>query len=387
MFNIRTFNKISNDGLDILRMKGFEVSETFLSPDAIVLRSYNLFNENFTDSLKAIGRAGAGVNNIPVDECTKRGIVVFNAPGANANAVKELVISGLLLSSRDIVEGINFVNSLNKNKDDIHDLVEKNKSKFKGIELNGKKIGVIGLGAIGVMVANAADNLGMKVYGYDPFISINRAWGLSSKVINSSNLNNLLSEVDFVTFHMPLTDSTRSFVNKDRLSKLKKGSIVLNFSRPEIVDEDAIIESLDDNIIAKYVCDFPSNKLHGHNKIISIPHLGASTREAEDNCAVMVANQISDYLLNGNIENSVNFPSCYLERSGDFRIVIINNNIPNMVSQITTVLGKLKLNISEMLNKSKNDIAYTLVDISGEKFSSLESELRCIEGIKSVRII
>jgi D-3-phosphoglycerate dehydrogenase len=387
MYKIRTYNKISNDGLDILKDKGFEVSDSCEHPDGIVLRSQKLHDMDFPETLKAIGRAGAGVNNIPVDKCTEHGVVVFNTPGANANAVKELVLAGLLLSARDIVGGINYSQSLQGKGSEVHTLVEKNKSNFKGFELKGKKIGVIGLGAIGVMVANAAVNLGMKVYGYDPFISVDRAWGLSSTIKQATNLNKLLSEVDFVTLHMPLTDGTRDFVNKDRISKMKKGAIVLNFSRPEIIEQEAVIASLEAGHLAKYVCDFPSEELLSNENVIAIPHLGASTSEAEDNCAVMIANQISDYLINGNIVNSVNFPTCHLEKTGDFRLAIINENKPNMVGQITAKLAEFNLNISEMINKGRGDIAYTLVDVSGSKVEGLEDAIKGIEGVLSFRVI
>lgn len=387
MYKIRTYNKISNDGLGILKDKGFEVTDTNETPDGIVLRSEKLHSMEFPESLKAVGRAGAGVNNIPVDKCTEKGVVVFNTPGANANAVKELVLAGLLLSARDIVGGINYAQTLRGKGAEVHTLVEKNKSNFKGFELKGKKIGVVGLGAIGVMVANAAVHLGMQVFGYDPFISVDRAWGLSSSIKQATNLNKLLSEVDFVTLHMPLTDGTRDFVNKDRVSKMKKGAIVLNFSRPEIIEHGAILSALESGDLGKYVCDFPSEELLSNENVIAIPHLGASTGEAEDNCAVMIANQISDYLINGNIVNSVNFPTCHLEKTGDFRLAIINENVPNMVGQITAKLAEFNLNISEMINKGRGDIAYTLVDVSGNKVDGLAEAIQNIEGVLSIRVI
>ncbi|RAP39239.1 3-phosphoglycerate dehydrogenase [Candidatus Marinamargulisbacteria bacterium SCGC AAA071-K20] len=386
--NIKVLNKISELGISILKDKNYTISEDHSSPDALLVRSAKLHEEKFNENLKAIGRAGAGVNNIPIDRCTDSGIVVFNTPGANANAVKELVLTGMFLSSRDIIGGIEFAESIkDKNEDDIHKLVESNKSRFKGIELKGKNLGVIGLGAIGVLVANSATNLGLKLAGYDPFISVDRAWGLSRSVIPSKNLNNLLSNSDFITLHMPFTSRTDKFLNKKLISKLKDGAVVLNFARPEIVDENAVVEALKSGKISKYVTDFPSKVLLNESNVIAIPHLGASTNEAEDNCALMIADQIDDYLANGNISNSVNFPNCSMERTGQFRIAIANRNIPNMVGQITKVLADHKLNIVEMLNKSKDELAYNILDINGSSTESFVDELKNIEGVIFVRLI
>lgn len=387
MAKVQIFNKISNDGLDILRKEGCELGESISDPDAILLRSYNLHDLEFDNNLKAVGRAGAGVNNIPVSRCTENGVVVFNTPGANANAVKELVILSLLLASRDILGGIDYVKSLKGKGDDIPALVEKSKSKFRGCELKNKKLGIIGLGAIGVMVANAASSLGMNVIGHDPFITVDRAWGLSRSIKQAQSLNQLLGESDFITMHMPLTDATNKFLNSDRISKLKRSALVLNFSRPEIVDEGDISLALQAGRFSRYVCDFPTEKLLKNERVIAIPHLGASTIEAEDNCALMIVDQVLDFLRTGNIVNSVNFPNCTMECSGDYRLAIINKNIPNMVGQISKVVGDFGLNIAEMLNKSRGDYAYTLVDVVGELNTEIVGVLSKIEGIISVRWI
>jgi D-3-phosphoglycerate dehydrogenase len=384
---VQIFDKISNGGLDILHRETCEFGDSVSDPDAILLRSYNLHGVKLDGNLKAIGRAGAGVNNIPVDQCTKNGIVVFNTPGANANAVKELVILALLLASRDILGGIDYVKSLKGKGTDIPELVEKSKSKFKGFELKNKKLGVMGLGAIGVMVANALSSLGMDVIGYDPFITVDRAWGLSRNIKQAQSLNQLLGESDFITMHMPLTEGTRGFFNGDCISKLKRSALVLNFSRPEIVAEDDILQALQAGRFSRYICDFPTENLLLNDRVILIPHLGASTIEAEDNCAVMIVDQVLDFLRKGNIVNSVNFPNCVMECSGDYRLAIINQNIPNMVSQISNVIGTSDLNIVEMLNKSRGDYAYTLVDISGELDTTVVDKLSSIEGIISVRWI
>jgi D-3-phosphoglycerate dehydrogenase / 2-oxoglutarate reductase len=386
MSKIKTYNKISEDGLTIVRKSGYEVSDLIENPDAILLRSEKLHDMTIEKSLKAIGRAGAGVNNIPVDKCTAAGVVVFNSPGANANAVKELVLAGLFLSSRDISAGITYAKSLKGNGNDVNTLVEKNKSRFSGIEISGKRLAVVGLGAIGVMVANAALDLGMIVNGYDPFISVDKAWGLSSSVGQAGNLNKLLAEADFISLHMPLTDTTKDFINKTSLSKMKTSATILNFARPEIVNQEAIVNALNNNKLHRYVTDFPSDLLLSSDKVIPIPHLGASTKEAEDNCAVMIAKQLKDYLEFGNILNSVNFPSAILDRTGDYRLAIIHSNVPNMVGQITAAIAHRGLNISEMLNKSRQTIAYTLVDINGEATCIVE-DLVAIEGIQHVRLI
>ena len=364
-YKVKIYNKISEIGLSNLRLNSFRITQSEKDPDAILLRSYDLNDVKLPISLKAIGRAGAGVNNIPVKECTKNGVVVFNTPGANANAVKELVLGSLFLGSRDILGGIEYAKSISSKGDNINQLVESNKSKFKGMEVKGKTLGVIGLGAIGMMVANNAVDLGVNVLGYDPFISINRAWGLSSKVKQALDLKKLLSICDYVSLHTPLTDSTREFFNMALIKHAKEGLKVLNFDRPEIVKE----------------------KLLNTDNVICMPHIGASTHEAEENCSIMISEQISDYLINGNIVNSVNFPECAIERTTDNRLVIINKNIPNILSQITTLLGSEDLNIYEMVNKSRQEIAYTIVDVGRKPSDELIRKIKMIEGVTSLRLL
>lgn len=385
MFKIKTFNKIDSDGLKVLNSDEFSINSSEETPDAILCRSYQLHNEVLPMSVKAIGRAGAGVNNIPVDKCTEKGIVVFNTPGANANAVKELVLTGMLMSARNIYQGIRYVTSLDVESDNISELVENNKSKFKGTELKNKKLGVIGLGAIGVLVANAAEKFGLTVMGYDPYLTVNRAWGLSSSVIQSENLKQLLSECDFISLHMPLNDKTRNFFDEEKINIVKNKCTILNFSRSEIVNTQSIIDALKSNKVYKYVSDFPTNDLIKLPNYLGFPHLGASTEEAEKNCALMISSQIKDYLQNGNIINSVNFPNCSLARSGVSRITIANNNIPNMVGQISSILASEEINIIEMLNKSKSDLAYTIIDLNKSVSSDLLSKIEAIPGVYFVR--
>ena len=387
MFKIKTMNKISKLGLDGFDKNLFAVSDAVEDPDAILVRSASLHDIEFTPSLKAIGRAGAGVNNIPVELCIQKNIVVFNTPGANANAVKEMVLGCLFMASRNILPGMDYVKSLSGNDHDIHELVEANKSLFKGMEIRGKKLGVIGLGSVGLMVANDAAALGMDVEGYDPFISVSRAWELSRAVKPAASLSKMLASCDFITLHMSLTVDTRGLINAEALKKMKKDAVLLNFARAEIVDEEAIIQSLNNKEIGLYVTDFPTEALLKVPQVYAIPHLGASTREAEDNCAIMIAEQMSDFLMNGNISNSVNFPSCSIERTGDARLVIVNKNIPNMVGQITSILASANLNILEMVNKSRAEIAYTIVDIQGDCPESLLPQIKEIHGIMSVRLL
>jgi D-3-phosphoglycerate dehydrogenase len=387
MYRVKIFNKIAKEGLAGFDSSVVEYGNDLAEPHAILLRSHKLHEEPLNPELLAIGRAGAGVNNIPVEKCTEKGIVVFNTPGANANAVKELVLAGMFLASRNIVKGINYAESLKGQGAEISAIVEKNKALFQGFELRGKKLGVIGLGAIGMMVANDAIKLGMKVEGYDPFISVRNAWGLSSEVKYAEDLKKMLANVDFITIHMPLSDKTKGFINKEKLNQVKKGAILLNFSREEIVNEEDILDAIHNGKIAQYVNDFPSEKTLGNPNIISIPHLGASSEEAETNCAVMVVDQLQDYLQNGNIINSVNFPNCTLERSSQYRLSIINKNIPNMVGQITTILAEHNVNISEMVNKSKGDWACTLVDINDNITEESLQKIKNIPGIVLARKI
>jgi D-3-phosphoglycerate dehydrogenase len=389
MYRIGTFNKISPRGLDQFSEDDrFALEKESAEVDAIVVRSHSLLDATLGSGVKAIGRAGAGVNNSPVDRCTQDGIVVFNTPGANANAVKELVLAGLLLTARDIVGGVEFVKGLKGKGNEISGIVEKNKSNFVGIELIGKRLGVMGLGAIGTMVANDAISLGMTVEGYDPFISVDWAWRLSKEVKRAESLEKMLKSVDFLTIHVPLVADTRGFLNASRLKHLKKSAVLLNFSRSEVVVEADVISALNGGVFRKYICDFPSEALLGTPNAVCLPHLGASTHEAEENCAVMIARQLKDFLLYGNIRNSVNFPTCVMEPTSDARLTIINRNVPNMVGQITTVIAEHKGNISEMMNKSRGDVAYNIVDFSGIKNTkALIADLQHVDGIVNVRLI
>lgn len=386
MYSIKVLNNISEKGLSLLEEKRYDVSESASNPDAILVRSEKLHSMKFGSELKAIGRAGAGVNNIPVDKCTENGVVVFNTPGANANAVKELVLAGLLLSSRNLVQGIEYSKSLKGKGDEIPVLVEKNKSKFKGQEVLGKQLGVIGLGAIGMMVANDAVSFGMKVEGYDPFISVHRAWGLSRAVKPAQSLMSMVSKSDYVSLHMPLTKDTEGLIDKKVLKKFKQGAVLLNFARSEIINEDDVIEALDSGILSLYVNDFPNERLLKHPNVICIPHLGASTDEAETNCAIMAVNQIKDFLEDGNIVNSVNFPDCSSQRTTKHRLVVANKNVPNMVGQMTSILARDGINISEMVNKSRGDLAYNILDLSTKPSAAIVSEIEAIEGVLFVRL-
>ncbi len=388
MLKIKTINKISKLGLDLLDKTKFEVSDSLEAPDAILVRSASLHEIDFNSNLLAIGRAGAGVNNIPIAKCTENNIVVFNTPGANANAVKEMVLASMFIAARNIKEGADYCATLGNETDHrIHELVEEQKAKFKGFEISGKRLGVVGLGSIGMMVANDASTLGMEVEGYDPFISVHRAWALSRAVKPCESFTKLLANSDFITLHMSLTPETRGLLNHESFSKMKKGAVLLNFARAEIVDEEAVLHALETGHLRKYMTDFPTQKLAGHPGVVATPHLGASTKEAEDNCAIMIAEQISDYLLTGNISNSVNFPNCAMDRAGDVRIVIANQNIPNMVGQITGILAAESLNISEMMNKSVKDIAYNIVDINGDVTPQTLDKIKGIQGVMMARLI
>ncbi len=383
MYKIQTFNQISDKGLSRLPQQDYQVSDKHEDPDAIILRSFKLSMDNVTPSLRAVARAGAGVNNVPVADYTKKGIVVFNTPGANANAVKELVICGMLLSSRGIVSGINWVNSLAEQKDlsELGPQVEAGKKNFKGSELAGKTLGVIGLGAIGALVANAAIDLGMKVLGYDPAISIDAAWRLANQVERQENMTALLSKSDFVSLHLPMLDSTRNLIDEKAISYLKPGAVILNFSRDAIVNTEALIKGLESGQVGRYVCDFPTKDLLGNDKAILMPHIGASTDEAEDNCAVMAADQLRDFLENGNIKNSVNFPQISLERNGGTRLAIVNENVPGMLGKIMSVLADKNINVLDMLNKSRDEIAYNLIDIDGSADDSIVKDIEAIEHV------
>ncbi len=387
MFTIQTLNNISVVGLDRLPRDSFEIASEIAHPDAILVRSAKMHDLAIPDTVKAIGRAGSGVNNIPVKDLTARGIVVFNAPGANANAVKELVIAGLLITSRNIVRGWQFARGLTGDDAAIGKAVESGKKQFVGFELPGRTLGVIGLGAIGVKVANAARALGMKVVGYDPTITIKRAWQLSSDVQPALSVDDLLSRSEFVTFHVPLTDETRHMINAERIKILKKGAVLLNFSREGILDDQAVVAALDAGHLYAYCCDFPTNLIKDHPRVVTLPHLGASTVEAEDNCAVMVADQVRDYLEDGTVVNSVNFPDISLPRNGGFRMAIVNSNVPNMVGQISTDLAYAGLNILDMVNRSRGEVAVTLIDVNKPCPEDTLSQLRAIEGVLSVRCL
>ena len=387
MYKILTLNNISIAGLERLPRDQYEIASEIQHPDAIMLRSYKMHEMPIPPSLKAVGRAGAGVNNIPVDKLSKMGIPVFNAPGANANAVKELVLAGMLLAARNICQAWEYTASLSGSDAEISKLVEAGKKQYAGFELPGRTLGVVGLGAIGRLVANMATSLGMNVIGYDPKITVDAAWQLSANVARATSIDDLLSKVDFVSFHVPLTDETRHLINHERVKLLRKGAVVLNFARDGIVDDEAVLEALSGGKLQSYVTDFPSNMLKGKKGVIALPHLGASTAEAEDNCAIMVANQLRDFLENGNITNSVNFPNVVMERKEGQRVAIVNSNVPNMVGQISTTLAKANLNILDMLNKSRGELAYTLIDVDKPLSDNSLAELRAIEGVLSVMVV
>jgi D-3-phosphoglycerate dehydrogenase len=373
-------------GLNEFDSSKFNVSDSVSDPDAILLRSFDLHSYDIPDSVQLIVRAGAGTNNIPHDLMTKRGIPVLNTPGANANAVKELVVTGMLLACRNICAAWDYVNHLNEN-DDIHSLVEKQKKQYAGFELPNKTLGIIGLGNIGVKVANAALALDMKVVGYDPGMTVQNAWELSASVKKAESVSEVLQQADFVSVHVPLIDATRHLINAKTIKQMRKGAILLNFARNGIVDNKALLDAIQSQHISRYVCDFPEKEFLGIPEIICLPHLGASTREAEENCAVMAAHQIMKFLTVGEIKHSINFPNVKLAANEGNRIAVINANVPNMVAQISSVLSDASCNIIDMINKSRDDIAYTMIDIDGEVGENLISELTAIEGVIRAKII
>jgi D-3-phosphoglycerate dehydrogenase len=385
MFKIQTLNNISVVGLEKLPKDSYETASELNNPDAILVRSAKMHDMEIESNLKAVGRAGAGVNNIPLDKMNEKGVVVFNAPGANANAVKELVISSMLLSSRNICQAWDYVKKLPLNN--LKSAIEEGKKNYAGSELPNKTLGIVGLGAIGVQIANAAHMLGMKVIGFDPSITIKSAWKLSSGVEQALSIDELFSQSDFVSFHVPLIEATKNLLNKERIALLPEGTTILNFARDGIVDEDALIEALDSNKVKYYVTDFPIDDKKNHPRVIALPHLGASTAEAEDNCALMVVHQIKDYLENGNIINSVNFPEVKMPRAGKVRIAIPHQNIPNMVGQVSRTIADSKINILDMLNKSRNEVAYTLLDLEGEITTTTIDELKKIKGVLMIRVL
>jgi len=384
-YKIQTLNNISMEGLQRLPRDRYEVASEIGHPDAILVRSAKMHDLVLPDSVLAVARAGAGVNNVPVAALSNRGIPVFNAPGANANAVKELVIAGMLLGARNLCQAWDFVGHLKEEGAALDKAVEAGKKQFVGFELPGRTLGVIGLGAIGVQVANAAQALGMRVVGFDPQITVERAWQLSSTVEQARNLDELFSRSDFVTVHVPLVDGTRGLINEARIRLMPRKAIILNFSRAEIVDEPAIIAALGDNRLTAYICDFPSRALLGNPRVIALPHLGASTHEAEANCAVMVVENLRAYLEDGVIRYSVNFPEADVPRTGSHRITIANANVPSMVGQISTCLGDAGLNIADLLNKSRGEIAYTIVDLDGKITDGTLTRIRSIPGVLCVR--
>lgn len=389
MFKVLSLNQISVRGLERLPRDRYEIASEFSSPDAILVRSHKLQPADIGQSVLAIARAGAGVNNIPIAACTERGIPVFNTPGANANAVKELILGALTLGSRGILEGISYVQTLTHITDaaEMSKLLEKEKARFKGNELLGKTLGVVGLGAIGSMVADVALQLGMDVIGYDPAISVDAAWRLPREVKKIDNLVSLFAKADFVTLHLPVLDSTRGLVNAELLSHSKPDLRLLNFSREEIVDIGAIIAALDAKKIGRYITDFPAPGLIGRSDVILMPHIGASTDEAEENCAIVAADQLRNFLEHGNISNSVNFPALSLDRSGGVRLAITNRNVPKMLGQLLSVLADADINVIDMLNKSRDDVAYNLIDVATEPSEEFLQRMRAVAGVVNVRLI
>lgn len=387
MNKILTLNNISVAGLEKLPRENYEIASEIQHPDAILLRSFKMHDMDIPESLKAVGRAGAGVNNIPVDKMSEKGVVVFNAPGANANAVKELVIAGMLMACRNLGQAWDFARNLDGTDEVISKDVEAGKKNFGGFELPGRTLGVVGLGAIGRYVANAAIDLGMNVVGFDPGITVEGAWQLSSEVEQANSIDEMIGKVDFITFHVPLIEATTNMINAERLKLMKDNVVILNFARNGIIDDEAVSSAIKSGKVYSYVCDFPSNLLKNHERVITLPHLGASTGEAEDNCAIMVAQQIKDYLENGNIKNSVNFPAVKLPRTDGHRVTIVNSNVPDMIGQISSALANKGMNIIDMLNKSRDNVAYTIIDIDKPAGDDLIADLKNIEGILNVRAI
>jgi D-3-phosphoglycerate dehydrogenase len=385
MYKIRTLNNIAVAGLRRLPRERYEVASDISRPDAIIVRSFDMHSMEIPDSVAAVGRAGAGVNNIPIQALSNRGIPVFNAPGANANAVKELVAASLLVAARNICGAWDYVRKLKDTGKELGSAIEAGKRQFVGFELPGRTLGVIGLGAIGVEVANVALGLGMKVVGFDPKITVRRAWQLSSDVQQVDTLDRLFKKSNAVTVHVPLVEATRHLVNRDRLALMPPNSVLINFARGGVVDNEAALAALDSGQLHAYVCDFPTPELIAHPKVVAMPHLGASTKEAEENCAIMVAENIKDYLENGNLQNSVNFPEAVMPRADAYRITIANENVPNMVGQISTCLARAGLNIEDLLNKSLGDLAYTIVDLDGPVPDETIGALRRIEGVLALR--
>ena len=389
MHNVRTYNAISAKGLDRFSAEKYAVSEDCVAPEAFILRSQKLHTETIPDSLLAVARAGAGVNNIPVSDYTEQGIVVFNTPGANANAVKELIVAGLLLGSRDIYGGMSYVQELGHIDDSAQmgKLLEKEKKRFAGTEIVGKTLGVVGLGAIGSIIANLALDLGMNVIGYDPAISVEAAWQLSSRVERMESIEKLLASADFVTLHVPAIPATKHLINTKTLSEMKSTAKILNFAREEIVSTDDMVNALNKGVIAGYISDFPAPALLGRKDVILMPHIGASTEEAEENCAVMAAEQLKDFLENGNIHNSVNYPPTKMSRNGGSRITFCNSNVPKVLGQVLSLLADANLNVVDMVNKSRGEIAYNIIDLEGDIDGEIIDKVASVDGVMRVRLI
>lgn len=386
MFQIKTYNQIASIGLDNFNHDNYEVASSLAEPDALILRSFKLADEPLADSVKAIARAGAGVNNVPVDKCSDRGIVVFNTPGANANAVKELVLLAMLLCSRGAVEGISHCRHLTGvSESEMGPALEEAKKQFKGGEIVGKTLGVVGLGAIGASVANMGIDLGMNVVGYDPAISIEAAWRLSSKIEKMDNLQSLMARCDYITLHVPAIDATLNMINNDALAHVKKGACLLNFARGEITDSVAVIEALDQGLLSHFATDFPTPDMILREDVLPMPHLGASTEEAEDNCAIMACNQLIEFLENGNIKNSVNFPTINLERSTKYRIAFVNENVAGVLGDVLSVLAEKKINVADMMNKSRNNIGYSIIDLESLPSTELLQAIANVNHVISVR--
>jgi len=386
-FSVLVLNQIAASGLSRLPATGFRVGKDQTDPDAILLRSADLHSMAIPASVRAISRAGAGTNNIPVDAMSLRGVPVFNAPGANANAVKELVLLGMLLAARKVAPALRFVAALDVNSPDLEKLVEEGKKAFAGYELAGQTLGVIGLGKIGCLVADAAIKLGMNVLGFDPEITVDAAWSLPAQVLRAASVNDVLKKSQFVTLHVPLVEATRHLVNEANIGLMRPGAVLLNFSREGVVSDSAVLDSLEAHHLGHYVCDFPGAALHGQPQVVALPHLGASTREAEENCAVMVVDQLRDYLENGNISNAVNFPQVSMPRESAFRIAIANANVPNMLGQISTAMAQAGLNIHNMVNKSRGGMAYTLVDVDSPVTPEVQAGIAAIQGVLAVRYL
>jgi D-3-phosphoglycerate dehydrogenase len=386
-FRILVLNQISQVGLKHLPPEQYAVGKDVANPDAILVRSADMHSMDIPASVRAIGRAGAGTNNIPVKAMSARGVPVFNAPGANANAVKELVIAGMLMAARNLTGALGFVRALDPNAPDMDKRVEEGKKNFAGFELAGHTLGVVGLGKIGCLVADAAIKLGMHVLGYDPEITVDAAWSLPSQVKKAHSVGEILKNAHFVSLHVPLVQATRGLINAENLEHVRHGAVLLNFSRDGVVDEAAVLQALEAQKLRYYVCDFPSAHVNAHPHVVALPHLGASTREAEDNCAVMVAEQVRDYLENGSVQNAVNFPNVVMPRESKFRVAIANANVPNMVGQISTAMAKANLNLHNMMNKSKGEMAYTLADVDSAVPAEVIESIARIEGVLAVRYL